>query len=184
MEPPQGMALRHGPDASQRTEVPMKVTYRGVPQELPPKLQEKLDVKFGKLSKLLEKRGEKEAHVAVTTERHLHNAEITLQFYDHQLVGEGADTDLYAAMSLGPRQARKTGRKATREMAREGAASQRDWTRAGRGRVRRQRREVRGRQGREAGGGGDKGRHATRSPAPPGSPPAQRVFRVNHMNRA
>jgi putative sigma-54 modulation protein len=38
--------------------------------------------------------------VAITTERHLHHAEITLQFYDHQLVGEGADTDLYTAMSL------------------------------------------------------------------------------------
>jgi putative sigma-54 modulation protein len=77
----------------------MKVTYRGVQRELPPKLQEKLDVKFGKLSKLLEKRGEKEAHVVVTTERHLHNAEITLQFYDHQLVGIGSDGDLFAAMS-------------------------------------------------------------------------------------
>jgi len=51
----------------------MKVTYRGVKQELPQKFQEKLDAKFGKLSKLLEKRGEKEAHVVLTTERHLHN---------------------------------------------------------------------------------------------------------------
>ncbi len=77
----------------------MKVSYRGVQRALPPKIQEKLDVKFGKLSKLLEKRGEKEAHVVVTTERHLHNAEITLQFYDHQLVGIGSDADLFAAMS-------------------------------------------------------------------------------------
>src|ERR1700691_86375 len=78
----------------------MKISYRGIPQQLPAKLQEKVDSKFGKLSKLLEKRGEKEAHVAITTERHLHHAEITLQFYDHQLVGEGADTDLYTAMSV------------------------------------------------------------------------------------
>src|ERR1700733_14191517 len=78
----------------------MKVTYRGVKQDLPQKFQEKLDAKFGKLSKLLEKRGEKEAHVAITTERHLHNAEITLQFYDHQLVGEGSDTDVYPAMRV------------------------------------------------------------------------------------
>jgi putative sigma-54 modulation protein len=76
----------------------MKVSYKGVQKALPPKLQEKLDAKFAKLSKLLERRGEKEAHVVVTSERHLHNAEITVQFYDHQLIGIGADADLYAAV--------------------------------------------------------------------------------------
>src|SRR5277367_3887191 len=77
----------------------MKVSYRGVHKELPPKLQEKLDAKFAKLSKLLERRGEKEAHVVVTSERHLHNAEVTLQFYDHQLVGIDSDADLFTAVS-------------------------------------------------------------------------------------
>jgi putative sigma-54 modulation protein len=90
----------------------MKVSYRGVQQALPQKLQEKLDAKFGKLSKLLEKRGEKEAHVVLTTERHLHNAEITLQFYDHQLVGLGSDGDaftaLYSALEKLEKQAVKT----------------------------------------------------------------------------
>jgi putative sigma-54 modulation protein len=77
----------------------MRVSYRGVQGELPPKIQEKLDVKFAKLSKLLEKRGEKEAHVVITTERHLHHAEITMQFYDHQFVGLGSGGDLLAAMT-------------------------------------------------------------------------------------
>lgn len=77
----------------------MNVSYRGIQKELPPKLQEKLDAKFAKLSKLLERRGEKEAHVIITTERHLHKAEITVQFYDHQLVGVGADADLFTSMS-------------------------------------------------------------------------------------
>jgi len=77
----------------------MKVSYKGVHHDLPPKLQEKLDAKFAKLSKLLEKRGEREAHVIVTNERHLHNAEIILQFYDHQLVGAGSDADLFTAIS-------------------------------------------------------------------------------------
>jgi putative sigma-54 modulation protein len=77
----------------------MKVSYRGIQKELPPKLQEKLDAKFAKLSKLLERRGEKEAHVVVTSERHLHNAEVTLQFYDHQLVGIDSDADLFTAVS-------------------------------------------------------------------------------------
>lgn len=76
----------------------MKVSYRGVHKELPPKSQEKIDAKFGKISKLLEKRGEKEAHVMINTERHLHHAEITLPFYDHELVGIGSDADLFTAL--------------------------------------------------------------------------------------
>ncbi len=77
----------------------MKVSYKGIKQELPAKLQSKLDTKFGKLSKLLEKRGELEAHVVVTTVRHLHKAEVTIQFYEHQLVGIGSDADLFMALS-------------------------------------------------------------------------------------
>jgi putative sigma-54 modulation protein len=77
----------------------MKVTYKGVRKELPAKVQEKLDVKFAKLSKLLEQRGEKQAHVVLTEERRLNQAEITLRFYDHQLVGIGRDVDLFTAMS-------------------------------------------------------------------------------------
>ena len=77
----------------------MKVSYKCVKQELPPKLKEKLDAKFAKLSKLLDKRGEKGAHVIVTSERHLHHAEVTVQYYDHQLVGIGSDADLFTALS-------------------------------------------------------------------------------------
>jgi putative sigma-54 modulation protein len=77
----------------------MKVSYRGIQKALPPKLQEKLDAKFAKLSRLLERRGEKEAHVVVTVERHLHKTEITIPFYDHEFVGEGADTDLFTSMA-------------------------------------------------------------------------------------
>jgi putative sigma-54 modulation protein len=77
----------------------MKVSYRGVQKELPPKFQEKLDARFAKLSKLLERRGEKEAHVVISAERHLHKTEITIPFYDHQLIGLGADVDLFTSMS-------------------------------------------------------------------------------------
>ena len=77
----------------------MKVSYRGVQHELPPKMQEKVDAKFAKISKLLERRGEKEAHVVLTSERHLHKAEVTIQFYDHQLVGIGSDTEVFVALS-------------------------------------------------------------------------------------
>jgi putative sigma-54 modulation protein len=77
----------------------MKVSYSGIKQELPARLQTKLDAKFAKLSKLLEKRGEVEAHVVVTTVRYLHKAEVTIPFYDHQLVGIGSDADLFTALS-------------------------------------------------------------------------------------
>ena len=77
----------------------MNVSYRGIKKELSPKLQEKLDAKFAKISKLVEKRGEKEAHVVVTSENHLHKAEITMQFYGQPLVGIATDTDLFTAMS-------------------------------------------------------------------------------------
>ena len=76
----------------------MKVTYTGIKHELSPKLQAKLDAKFAKLSKLLERRGEKEAHVVVSSVRHLYKAEITIQFYDHQLVSVASDADFFTAL--------------------------------------------------------------------------------------
>jgi putative sigma-54 modulation protein len=78
----------------------MKVTYTGMPHSLPPKIQQKLDGKFSKLAKLLDGRGEREAHVIVAQERHLHRAEVTVQFYNHQLVGIGSDSDLFTALSV------------------------------------------------------------------------------------
>src|SRR5690242_6550401 len=77
---------------------PMKVTYKGLPHSLPVKVQQKLDGKFAKLAKLLDGRGEREAHVIVTQERHRCCSEITVQFHDHKLVGKGADADLFTSM--------------------------------------------------------------------------------------
>jgi putative sigma-54 modulation protein len=76
----------------------MKITYTGIRQELSPKLQAKLNTKFAKLAKRLEKRGEIDAHVVVTTVRHLHKAEITIPFYEHQLIGVGSDADVFTAI--------------------------------------------------------------------------------------
>jgi putative sigma-54 modulation protein len=78
----------------------MKVTYKGMPHALAPKLQQKLAAKFAKLAKLLDGRGEREAHVILTQERHLCCAEIILQFHDRQLVGKGSDADLFTAISI------------------------------------------------------------------------------------
>jgi len=76
----------------------MKVSYKGIKDDLPAKLQQKLDAKFAKLSKLVDGRGEKQAHVVVTSERHLHKAEITLHVHNQQLVGMASDSDVFTAM--------------------------------------------------------------------------------------
>jgi putative sigma-54 modulation protein len=78
----------------------MKVTYKGVPHALAPKIQQKLDGKFAKIAKLLDGKGEREAHVIVTQERRMCCAEVTLQFHDHKLVGKGSDTDLSTALLM------------------------------------------------------------------------------------
>jgi putative sigma-54 modulation protein len=77
----------------------MKVTYTGRTEKLTPTLQKKLDAKFAKLAKLLDQRGgEREAHVILTVERHQQQAEITVQFHDHPLVGIGASSDQFTAI--------------------------------------------------------------------------------------
>ena len=77
----------------------MKVTYTGMPHSLGAKLQQKLDAKFAKLAKLLDGRGEHKAHVVVAQERRMCRAEVTIQFYDHQLVAKASDSDLFTALS-------------------------------------------------------------------------------------
>jgi len=77
----------------------MNVSYKGLKQDFHPTQQEKLQAKFAKVSKLLDRRGEREAHVVVTQERHLYHAEVTVQFYDHQLVSLGSDGDLFTALN-------------------------------------------------------------------------------------
>jgi len=77
----------------------MKVHYTGKVQELNPDQQRKLEAKFAKLARMLDmKRGEREAHVILRTERHVHNAEITVRFHDHDLVGAGAGADDFTAI--------------------------------------------------------------------------------------
>jgi len=77
----------------------MNIIYRGIGKDLTPKMQEKLSAKFAKFSKLVEKRGEQEAHVVVTSENRMHKAEITMQIHGHPLVGIEADADLFTALS-------------------------------------------------------------------------------------
>lgn len=58
----------------------------------------KLNAKFAKLAKLVEKKGQREAHVVLRAVRHLQHAEITMHFHDHALVGKGANADAFNAV--------------------------------------------------------------------------------------
>ena len=76
----------------------MKITFTGKQDKLNASQERKLAMAFARLSKLLEQKGEKEAQVILSSERHLQNAEIRLNYYDHKLVGAGAAVDQFAAV--------------------------------------------------------------------------------------
>jgi putative sigma-54 modulation protein len=77
----------------------MKLTYTGRQVELAPAQLKKIESRFTKIGKLLDGKDEREAHVVLSTERHLHHAEITVNFHSHQLVGVGSDGDLFTAIN-------------------------------------------------------------------------------------
>jgi putative sigma-54 modulation protein len=77
----------------------MKVTWTGRHMDLSPAQSQKLLAEFEKVSKLLDNgKGEAEAHVVLSHERHLNNVEITVPYHDHELIGEGSDPDLFSAI--------------------------------------------------------------------------------------
>lgn len=76
----------------------MKITYTGRQVELAPAQLKKLEARFAKVGKLLDGRRECEAHVILSLERHLHHAEVTIHYYNHQLVGLASSNDLFTAI--------------------------------------------------------------------------------------
>lgn len=76
----------------------MKLIYSGKTKEFTPDLEKKVTAKLGKLGKLVEQRGEREIHLTHQLERHIHKVELVMNFYDHGLIGEGADGDLPTAI--------------------------------------------------------------------------------------
>jgi putative sigma-54 modulation protein len=77
----------------------MRVSYTGRQEQFTQAQQRKLDAKLAKLAKLLDHRGgEREAHVIMTSERHLQHAEVTINVYDHPMVGVAAEADEFTAL--------------------------------------------------------------------------------------
>ena len=77
----------------------MKLIVSGKTKEFTPEVQDKLSLKLGKLSKLIERRGEREAHVIHHMERHLHKIEVVMNLYDHQVAVKGSNADLDSALT-------------------------------------------------------------------------------------
>jgi putative sigma-54 modulation protein len=59
----------------------------------------KLEERFAKVGKLLDGRRESEAHVILSLERHLHHAEVTVNYFNHRLVCLGSNSDLFTAIN-------------------------------------------------------------------------------------
>lgn len=77
----------------------MRVTYTGQQEKFSPVQMKKLEGKLTKLAKLLDHRGgEREAHIILTSERHLRRAEITVNLHDHPMVGVAAEADQFTAL--------------------------------------------------------------------------------------
>lgn len=76
----------------------MKITYTGRQVELAPAQLKKLEARFAKVGKLLDGRRESEAHVILSLERHLHQVEVTVNYFHHQFVGIASSADLFQAI--------------------------------------------------------------------------------------
>ena len=80
----------------------MTINWTGKQEFIHPTQQKNLETKIAKISKLLETsgKGEKQAHVILNHHKNQHRAEITLNYLDHQVVGEHTDPDQYTAINV------------------------------------------------------------------------------------
>lgn len=76
----------------------MRITYTGRQVELAPAQLRKIEAQFAKLGKLLDGKDEREAHVILSHERHLHRSEISVNYHNHPLVGIADDIDLFTSI--------------------------------------------------------------------------------------
>lgn len=79
----------------------MTVSYTGK-LELDRGQQEKLEAKYAKIAKLLDasNKGDRQAHIILHHIRGIHQAEITVNYMDHSLVGAGSDGEQYNALLI------------------------------------------------------------------------------------
>jgi putative sigma-54 modulation protein len=76
----------------------MKILYTGKLDDLSKDQKKNLEKHYGKLGKLVDKRGEREAHVMLTKQRHTQKAEVTMNYYGAQVVGTATHKDQFLAL--------------------------------------------------------------------------------------
>jgi putative sigma-54 modulation protein len=76
----------------------MRITFTGKQEKLAPTQERKLATAFARLSKLIERGGEKAALVALSSQRHRQMAEVRVNFYDQTMIGEGKGADQFTAL--------------------------------------------------------------------------------------
>lgn len=76
----------------------MKILYTGKLEDLSKEQKKNLEKHYGKLGKLVDKKGEREGHVVLTKVRHTHKAEITMHYYGHVLAGTATHKDQFLAL--------------------------------------------------------------------------------------
>jgi ribosome hibernation promoting factor len=77
----------------------MKVHYTGKLKRMTPAEEKRLETRFSKLGKLIDRRSEKEAHVILADEKVGHRAEVTVNYYDHPLAGKATGKNQLAALT-------------------------------------------------------------------------------------
>lgn len=76
----------------------MQLIFTGRQVELAPAQLNKIEKQLANVGKLLDRKEDREAHIVLSLERHLHQAQITINFRNHQLVGEASNADLFTAI--------------------------------------------------------------------------------------
>jgi len=76
----------------------MKITFTGKQDKLTPAQERKMALAFHRLSKQVDRRGERAVQVAFDTQRHQQRAEVRLNLYDQALVAHGVGTDQFTAV--------------------------------------------------------------------------------------
>jgi len=77
----------------------MKITYTGRHMALAPSQTIELEAEFEKISKLLDTRkGEGQAHVIFSHEHGSNQAEVTVVWHHHEVVGQAENGDLFTAI--------------------------------------------------------------------------------------
>ena len=77
----------------------MRIIYTGRQTGLKPSQQKKLDDRLAKLGRVIDRKGEKEAHVFLSSERRMHRAEVTVNYYGHQVAGVESAGDEFPAIT-------------------------------------------------------------------------------------